>query len=150
MIRITVTKLPTSGSTLRRYALYQIPGLLVAAAVIGLFFRWTSLPGWAAATLLLTWILKDAALYPWLRSAYESDPSSVIERLVGLPGVAVEPLAPNGYVRVRGELWQAETVSSKTAIKLGQTVVVHAVHGTMLVVRSDAGELPDQGSDQRV
>ena len=52
--------------------------------------------------------LKDAALYPWLRTAYETDSRRVIERLIGLAGVAVEPLAPRGYVRVRGELWQAE------------------------------------------
>ncbi|SVB08576.1 uncharacterized protein METZ01_LOCUS161430, partial [marine metagenome] len=94
MSEATVTKLPVFDSALRRYALYQIPGLLVAAATIGLLFRWTSLPGWAAVSLVLIWVLKDAALYPWLRSAYESDPGSVIERLVGLPGVAVEPLAP--------------------------------------------------------
>ena len=148
MIEIIVTKLPAFDSALRRYALYQIPGLLVAAAAIGLLFRWTSLPGWAAVSLVLIWVLKDAALYPWLRSAYESDPGSVIERLVGLPGVAVEPLAPSGYVRVRGELWQAEAVPPEVEIGPGQAIVVHAVRGTILVVRDHAGKSLDGSIDQ--
>lgn len=148
MIETIVTKLPVFDSALRRYALYQIPGLLVAAAAIGLLFRWTSLPGWAAVSLVLIWVLKDAALYPWLRSAYESDPGSVIERLVGLPGVAVEPLAPSGYVRVRGELWQAEAVPPEVEIGPGQAIVVHAVRGTILVVRDHAGKSLDGSIDQ--
>ena len=99
-------------------------------------------------SLVLFWVLKDAALYPWLRSAYQSDPRSVIERLVGLPGVAVEPLAPSGYVRVRGELWQAEAVPSEVEIRPGQTIVVHAVRGTVLVVRDDAGKSPEGSIDR--
>ena len=148
MVETIVTKLPAFDSVLRRYALYQIPGLLVAAAAIGLLYRWTSLPGWVAVSLVLIWILKDAALYPWLRPAYESAPGSVIERLVGLPGIAVEPLAPSGYVRVRGELWRAESVASDVEIKPGQIIVVHAVRGTILVVRDDAGKSPGESIDQ--
>ena len=148
MIETIVTKIPAFDPALRRYALYQIPGLLVAAAAIGLLYRWTSLPGWAAVSLVLIWVLKDAALYPWLRSAYEPDPGSVIERLVGLPGVAVEPLTPSGYVRVRGELWRAEAVPSNVEIRPGQTIVVYAVRGMILVVRDDAGKSPDGSIDQ--
>lgn len=122
--------------TRRRYALYQVPGLLVLVGVVVGLYRWAVLPGWAAVALVAAWVLKDAALYPWLHSAYESDPRRVIDRMVGLDGVTVERLAPRGYVRVRGELWQAEPAEPDCAIEAGHTVTVHAVGIDILLVRT--------------
>jgi membrane protein implicated in regulation of membrane protease activity len=130
-----VPDLPTSGQTLRRYVLYQLPGLVVAAGVVAGLVRWTALPSWGAAALLVAWVMKDAALYPWLRSAYETDSRLVIERMIGLAGVAVEPLAPRGYVRVRGELWQAEPAVEDLQIESGHPITVDAVRDTTLLVR---------------
>ena len=125
----------TSGATLRRYALYQIPGLLLAVGVVFGLYRWTRLPGWGAAALLIAWVLKDAVLYPWLRTAYEPNSCRAIDRMIGLVGVAVEPLAPRGYVRVRGELWQAEPVDVDVTIESGHAVTVEAIRTDTLVVR---------------
>ena len=126
---------PTAAQTRRRYALYQIPGLLILVGVVMGLYRWAMLPGWTALALVVAWILKDAALYPWLRTAYEPDSRRVIERLIGLAGVAVEPLAPRGYVRVRGELWQAEPAEPDSAIDAGCAVTVHAIASDILLVR---------------
>ncbi len=134
-----MTDRPTRGAGLRRYALYQIPGLVLATGAVLLIHRWTALPGWAAVGLVVAWMLKDAALYPWLRSAYEPDSRRVIERLVGLTGIAVEPLTPHGYVRVRGELWRAEPVSPAEDIGAGHAVTIDGVRGTTLLVRAGAG-----------
>ncbi len=140
---------PTHGAGLRRYALYQIPGLVIAAGAVLLIHRWTALPGWAAVGLIVAWMLKDAALYPWLRSAYEPDSRRVIDRLVGLTGVAVEPLKPHGYVRVRGELWRAEPVSPADDIDAGHAVTIDGVRGTTLLVRAGAGQPPPATPDAR-
>ena len=102
---------------------------------------WVGLPGWAAVTLVVAWALKDAALYPFLKASYEPDSRAVIERLVGLGGIAVEPLAPRGYVRVRGELWLAEPTAADVEIPQGHPVTIDAVRGTTLLVRP--GETPD-------
>ena len=84
--------------------------------------------------LVVVWMLKDAALYPWLRSAYEPDSRRIIERMIGLAGVAVEPLAPRGYVRVRGELWHAEPVDEHMTIEAGHAVTVQGVRTDTLLV----------------
>lgn len=126
---------PTAAQTRRRYALFQVPGLLILVGVVVGLYRWAMLPGWGAVALVAVWILKDAALYPWLRTAYEPDSRRVIERLIGLAGVTVEPLAPRGYVRVRGELWQAESAEPGNTIDAGRTVTVHAIATDVLLVR---------------
>lgn len=126
---------PTAAQTRRRYALFQVPGLLILVGVVVGLYRWAMLPGWGAVALVAVWILKDAALYPWLRTAYEPDSRRVIERLIGLAGVAVEPLAPRGYVRVRGELWQAESAEPGNTIDAGRAVTVHAIATDVLLVR---------------
>ena len=124
----------TSRSTLVRYTLYQIPEWGLGAAAAVLMYRWGVLPAWAGALLVAGLMAKDAALYPLLRAAYETDSSTAIERLIGLRGVAVEPLAPHGYVRVRGELWRSEPAAGAPAIHPGHPVTVAAVRGTTLLV----------------
>ena len=84
----------TPRSTLVRYTLYQIPEWVLVLGAAILLYRRGMLPGWAGALLVAGCMAKDAALYPLLRTAYETDTSSAIERLIGLRGVAVEPLAP--------------------------------------------------------
>ncbi len=125
----------TPRSTLVRYTLYQIPEWVLAVGAAVLLYRWGVLPGWAGVLLVAGVVAKDAALYPFLRSAYETDASTAIERLIGLPGVAVEPLAPHGYVRVRGELWRSEATAGGAPILPGRPVTVAAVRGTTLLVR---------------
>ena len=95
--------------------------------------------GWVALAVPVFWAIKDAALYPFLRSAYETDDRPVIERLVGLDGVTTEALTPRGYVRVRGELWLAEPIGA-TPIAAGQQVRVEEVRGMTLVVASAEGD----------
>lgn len=138
-----VTDFTTPSTVLRRYVLYQIPGWLLAVAGALLLHRWVGLPGWAGATLVVTWALKDAALYPFLRASYEPDSRTVIERLIGQVGVAVEPLAPRGYVRVRGELWLAEPTPADVVIRSGHPVTVDAVRGTTLLVRPGSTEFSE-------
>lgn len=55
----------------------------------------------------------------------------------GADGVAVTPLDPVGTVRVRGELWSAESLSGKLAA--GSTVHVVGVDGLRLRVWSETG-----------
>ena len=130
-----VTRFRTPRTALTRYVLYQIPGGLLAAAGALLLHRWVGLPGWVAIALVVGWALKDAALYPFLRASYEPHSGSVIERLVGFGGIAVEPLAPRGYVRIRGELWLAEPIATDVEIPRGHPVTVDGVRGTTLLVR---------------
>ncbi|WP_456320903.1 NfeD family protein [Palaeococcus sp. (in: euryarchaeotes)] len=55
------------------------------------------------------------------------------EELVGMVGEVVEPLAPQGVIRIRGELWKAES-KDKDEIPMGEKVRVVKMEGLKLIV----------------
>ena len=117
-----------------RYTAFQIPGWILAAVGGWWLHATLDIPVWAAAGVLVVWVIKDIALYPFLRSAYEVDDRPPVERLIGDRGTTVEPLAPRGYVRVRGELWRAET-DSEPEIEAGVGVQIIDAKGLVVTVR---------------
>lgn len=56
-----------------------------------------------------------------------------VENLVGAVGKAVEPLEPEGHVRVHGELWEAR---ASEAVPAGSQVRVVALDGLTLEVET--------------
>jgi membrane protein implicated in regulation of membrane protease activity len=122
---------PPPSSALRPYLLAQLPGWLSALLLAGVLHRWLELPPALAAALVATWVLKDLALYPLLKRFYLP---ATAPSMVGASGRVVTPLAPTGFVRIRGELWQART--SGTAA-VDTPVRVRAVEGLVLVVDVD-------------
>jgi membrane protein implicated in regulation of membrane protease activity len=117
-----------------RYLLLQIPGWAAVLLVLTLLRGTIDLSFTAAALVFALWVVKDLALFPRLRSAYEVDERTVVERLIGQQGAAVDELRPSGYVRVRGELWRAEVHEGHGGIDAGRMVVVEAVRDTVLLV----------------
>jgi membrane protein implicated in regulation of membrane protease activity len=124
--------------TLRRYLLFQIPGWLLAIAVLGALRAWARIEPWVLGLLLALWVAKDVALYPLVRKAYECDTKAGPEQLVGCTGVARERLDPSGYVLLRGELWRAEAPPGER-IDPGTPVRVTAARGYTLMVRPERG-----------
>ncbi|MGH7966444.1 MAG: NfeD family protein [Candidatus Binatia bacterium] len=124
-------------STLTKYILLQVPGwVLMAFLAIGLR-HWIALPLWAAVGLFALWVVKDFLLYPLVRTAYASDVKTGSKQLIGARGTAQEPLNPQGYVHVHGELWRAQAEPSDRPIAAGSPVRVQAAHGLTLVVTAD-------------
>ena len=119
-----------------RYTAFQIPGWVLAGVGGWWLHRTIGVPIWAAAGVLVVWVVKDFALYPLLRSAYEVDGRTPVDRLVGERGHAVQRLAPRGYVRVRGELWISET-DGGSVVEEGAPVMISAVDGNTLVAREE-------------
>lgn len=64
--------------------------------------------------------------------------------MVGAQGIAEERLAPSGYVRVHGELWQGELMGGDPPIDGGQAVRVQEVHGLTLFVQPYNDESSNQ------
>ena len=126
-----------------KYALLQLPGFLLVALLLAGAVRWWDLSTRVALGLLALWVLKDIALFPLLRVAYEpSAGQGGAEALVDARGVASEALAPTGYVRVGAELWRAELASGDgEALPSGAPVRVRAVRGLTLLVEPD----PERG-----
>ena len=60
-------------------------------------------------------------------------PVTGVEGLIGITGVSVETLNPNGMVRVKGELWKAESFDGM--IGREEKIVVETVNGLELLVK---------------
>ncbi|HXF75764.1 MAG TPA: NfeD family protein [Methylomirabilota bacterium] len=118
----------------KKYALLQLPGLLVGAIVLIALVKWVGLPLWAAAGLFALWVMKDIALYPLVRTTYESEVETGAERLVGEKGIAQEWLCPRGMVRVRGEIWKAQTESPEQRIEPSSEIKITGARGMTLIV----------------
>jgi membrane protein implicated in regulation of membrane protease activity len=128
----TMNRLPSR--TFVKYLLMQIPGWLLLLVIVLLLRSGVELSAWAAGGLLALMVLKDLLLYPFRRRAYEEDPRTGAERLVGERGVVARRLAPNGYIRVRGELWRAELRPLVSPVAEGNTVQITAGRGLTLTV----------------
>ena len=117
-----------------RYTALQVPGWVLALAVGWWIHTSFDTSAWVAPGILVAWVVKDMALYPLLRSAYEVNEAPPVERLIGRRGVTVEPLAPSGYVRIGGELWRARA-DGAMPIATDLTVEVVGAEGLILAVR---------------
>ena len=136
-----------SPSAFTRYVLFQVPGWALAALAVVLLREWADVSVWAAVGIFAIWVIKDFLLFPFLRPAYEVETRTGAERLIGEHGVAVERLDPGGYIRVRGELWRAETVPHRDPVPEGSRVTIHAARGFTLFVQWDrAGAAADSAS----
>ena len=102
-----------------RYYLLQIPGWTLVAVAGWAAVRWLGVPGWFAAAAWAVYFVKDFLLYPYLKHAFETDARNGAERLIGETGVVQQILCPQGFVRVRGELWQARADQPGASIAAG-------------------------------
>jgi membrane protein implicated in regulation of membrane protease activity len=119
---------------LTRYLLWQVPGWIVAAAVIAVVQWSTGLPAWVVPAGVLAFVVKDLVMYRVVRDSLGPPRAG----LVGARGRAVERLAPEGYVKIEGELWRAEAAGGE--IPAGAEVIVRGARGlTLRVEMADPG-----------
>jgi membrane-bound serine protease (ClpP class) len=120
-----------------RYVLFQVPGWLFATLLLLGLSQWLDFSLRVATILLLVWMGKDFLLYPFFRTVYDADAKTGAERLIGTRGEVRRQLAPQGYVRVHGELWRAETTAQHSPILPGRVVRIIGVRGLTLLVAPD-------------
>ena len=118
-----------------RYALFQIPGLVLLILVLILLWRWIDFTPWFFWGAVFIWIVKDVVLFPFVWRAYDLSGSSDVHLLVGIEGIVEERLAPSGYIRVHGELWQAEMIREDPPIEKGEIVRIQGIRGLVLLVQ---------------
>jgi membrane protein implicated in regulation of membrane protease activity len=127
--------------TLFRYTLFQIPGVVLVGALLIFAVEREWLGTLFALVVFALWLLKDIALYPFLRGSYETGGvAGDAMRWRGRQGQAREDLNPAGYVLVSGELWRAEAIESDVPILAGERISVEEVTGSTLRVRRVQGE----------
>jgi membrane protein implicated in regulation of membrane protease activity len=133
-------KKPWSSRIVLRYALLQVPALALLIFLLILAKHWVVLPSWFIWGLIVFWAVKDVALFPLTWRAYDQDRSRAANSIIGACGIAEERLAPSGYVRIGGELWQAEVAGGAPPIDRGERVRVVNILGLTLLVSSIINE----------
>jgi membrane-bound ClpP family serine protease len=122
-------KLP--GPPLSTYVVAHLPGWTAVSLIAWVAVAWFDVPRSTGVLIVAVVLLKDALSYPTMRRYYTPEPAE--RRLVDQSGVAVTPLSPGGWVRVRGELWQAR-VTSAPPVPPGSVIRVCDVEGLVLIV----------------
>jgi len=125
-----------------RYLMFQIPGWCMAALVLLLLGHYRMISFLGALICFGAWMLKDLLLYPWLRSAYEISTRTGSKTLIGYKGVAESSLAPDGLIRVRGELWRAVAIPRDEVIQTGIAVEIIDANGMTVSVRPLSDDSP--------
>ena len=134
----------------RRRPIIGEPVFLLLALALLLFLPepWNAV---GALVALAAWGVEVLYFYRRMRRAKVVTGA---ENLLGAVGKAVEPLDPEGHIRVHGELWQAragETVPSGTRVRVvaldGLTVEVEAAESPP-ATRPGAGESHRSGDDR--
>ena len=126
-----------SARVVVRYAIFQVPAVVLLALVLTLVRRWVNIPTWSAWGLVGLWVVKDVILFPFVWRAYDTDNAMAENSMVGARGIAKDRLNPSGYIQVRAELWQAEVIGDGPPIDMGQRVRVRGICGLKLLVQPD-------------
>lgn len=124
----------TSGQTIFRYALFQLPHIVVFAVILFLLRFWVSIPLWLVIALIAAWIATGVIIYPFVRRSYSPGVNEGPQDLLGRVGTAKERLNPSGYILLGDQLWRAEIIRGAEPIEEGEKVEVREVRGLILVV----------------
>ena len=90
------------------------------------------LPG--LVVLLLAWGAFSIVIYRMGSKALKRKPVTGLADMTDSKGKVVEPLTPNGVIRIKGELWDARSIGRRR-IKTGEEVTVVSQDGLRLLVR---------------
>jgi len=102
--------------------------------VLFILQKWIVFPWWLVPAAMVVWVAKDVILFPYVWMAYDTR-SPPNRPLPGSRGVVVKSLSPEGYIRIEGELWRAETLERGKVLLPGETVTVERIEGLTLFVR---------------
>jgi len=132
-----------------RLILAIISNLLEQAAIVvivlwGLPQIGVHIPLWGLIVLMVAWGSYSITAYRIGSRALRRKQVIGLPDMVGSKGKVVSPLAPEGLVRIKGELWVAKSASGE--MEPGGEIIVVGQDSLKLVVReSKAGDL--EGSE---
>ena len=83
--------------------------------------------------LMVAWGAFSVFIYRMGSQALRRKPMVGLPAMVGSRGKVVSPLAPDGLIRIKGELWEAKSTGRR--INTGEEVAVVEQDGLKLIVR---------------
>ncbi len=106
---------------------------LAVIVLVGLPKADINLPVYVLVIIMLGWVVAAVLIYRAGSRALKTEVVKGFETMVDSRGRVVKALAPEGMVRIKGELWQAQVEEGEIAE--GEEIVVLARQGRKLIVR---------------
>ena len=106
---------------------------LVVGVLWGLPKLGIHIPLWVLITVMAAWGTYTIVTYRMGSRALRRKPVYGPTAMLGNEGKVVSPLVPEGMVRIKGELWRAESASGR--LDSGEKVIVVGQDGLKLTVR---------------
>jgi len=91
------------------------------------------IPLWVLIIVMAAWCAYTVITYRMGSRALRRKPIPGLLDMAGSEGKVVSPLAPEGMVRIKGELWMAKSTSER--MDTGEEVTVVGQDGLKLIVR---------------
>lgn len=105
---------------------------LIVIVLWGLPQLGINVPLWGLIVLAIALATYSYISYRLCKPTIVRKPTVAPETIIGSEGTVVTPLAPEGYVKIRGELWKALSTESK--LEVGSEIVVVGVDRLRLLV----------------
>ena len=106
---------------------------LAAGVLWGLPKLGIHIPLWVLIIMMAAWCAYTVITYRMGSRALRRKPIPGLLDMAGSEGKVVSPLAPEGMVRIKGELWMAKSTSER--MDTGEEVTVVGQDGLKLIVR---------------
>ena len=133
--------------TTARLVLAIVSTLAVEAAMYTIW-RWV-LPDWGIeiplavlVALMIFWAVFAVVDFWFVTHVLRRQALVGLPTMIGSRGKVASPLAPEGQIKIRGEIWGAESVDHP--IERGEEVMVVGQDGLKLIVRKASSNLPKQ------
>ena len=114
------------------FLLTSLDEIAIGIALILLLHYFMNLGWWVYGIIIMALVailsFKFYVFYPQFRK-----PKTGKEGMIGLSGRVVDPLNPEGQVKIGGEIWKAKSIES--GIDEGEEVEVMDMEGSELLVR---------------
>lgn len=130
--------------SIRTYVLLELGELVGLIILIVVLAQFITIPLWLAVAIPMGKLLKFILVYPSVRHSVRQPAYTGLESLIGEHGPVVDPLAPEGYVKIRGELWRAR--GEGAPIPVGTEVEVFGTDGIRLLVRPRGFASPERAA----
>jgi len=127
---------PSTFQAIVRYAAFQVPELLVVGCALALAVEWELLSIAVARLVFVLWILKDVALFGFVRDSFAPHDGRLPRDPRGSIGVAPDGIGDEAYVRLGAERWRARRVVDCPEIAPGDSFRVVDLDGLTLVVEA--------------
>ena len=120
------------------YTVHSIIRSILEEAALDAIMLWglpyfnIHIPWWGLAMLMIALAVYACVAYRIGKPTLTMKPLVSLETMTGSEGKVVTPLAPEGYVKVKGELWKASSTESE--LEVGDEVVVVGIDGLKLIV----------------